>query len=164
MDILRTIKTRRSIRKFQERKVPRKFLRMILEGGRWAPSGLNNQPWGFLLIEEKEKLRELARFTLCGEIIRAAPAVICVFLNTGESYDRDKDLMAVGAAVENMLLTISSLGLGGCWLGEILKRKKQAEKFLKIPGIFELAAVIALGYPEEKPRGQRKSLRQIVIK
>ena len=120
-DILKIIKGRRSIRKFNIKKVEKDKIRNILTAGRWAPSGLNNQPWRFVLIESQKYKDKIAQLTEYGGIIKKAPIAILVFLDKNSSYDRDKDIMAIGACVQNMLLEAHSLGLGSCWLGEILK-------------------------------------------
>jgi nitroreductase len=87
-----------------------------------------------------------------------------VFLDKAESYHRVKDIQAVGACVQNMLLTIHSLGLGGVWLGEILKNHEAVEKILEVPESCELMALIAMGHPAEtKGAGNRKPLHEVII-
>jgi len=87
-----------------------------------------------------------------------------VFLDKDESYDRTKDIQAIGACIQNMLLAIHALGLGGVWLGEILKNKDKVSKVLDAPDNLELMAVVALGYPAEKDRkGSRKGLDKVVF-
>ena len=86
-------------------------------------------------------------------------------MDAGSSYNRDKDLMAIGASIQNMLLEAHSLGLGGCWLGEILNKKEEVEKFLGLDEDLEIVAVITLGYSNEKsPKGTRKKLENLLIK
>jgi len=164
MDILRVIKSRRSIRKYSKKNIDPVRVELILEAGRWAPSGLNNQPWKFLVVRDKKEKEALGGFTEYGEIIRRADICICVFLDKRESYHREKDIMAVGACVENMLLEACSLGIGSCWLGEILNKRKKAEQFLVADKKLELMAVIALGIPcGEKVTGRRKKLSKIML-
>lgn len=164
MEVREAIRTRRSIRKFLEKPVGEEEIREVLEAGRWAPSGLNNQPWRLVVVRDRSMAEELAGCTKYSSIVRAAPVLICVFLNHSESYDRDKDLMAIGALVQNMLLAAHSLGLGSVWLGEILKAKEKVREILHVPPGHELAAVVALGWPAEvKGRGDRKPLEEIVL-
>ena len=162
--MLEVIKTRRSIRKFTSEDVDDKTINQIIEMGTWAPSGLNNQPWKFVVIKDKEVLEELSQQTVYSHIIQNAPVCIAVFLDNEESYDRVKDLQAIGACLQNMLLTIHYLGLGGVWLGEILKNREKVERILKVPEKLELMAVVALGHPaEKKESGSRKPLDQVII-
>jgi nitroreductase len=72
-----------------------------------------------------------------------------VFYNIPEGYNRDMDLLAFGACVQNMLLPAHSIGIGTVWLGEILNRKSEINTLLEITDNYELMAVIALGYPAE---------------
>ncbi len=55
MSVLKLIKTRRSVRKFQKEIVSKGMILKILEAGRWAPSGLNNQPWRFMVLAKNKK-------------------------------------------------------------------------------------------------------------
>ena len=164
MDILKLIKTRRSVRKFKKGVVPKEVIEQILEAGQWAPSGLNNQPWRFMVLE-KEKKNDLADYTEYSHIIKSADKAILIFLDKESSYNYEKDLMAIGACIENMLLYIHSLGYGACWLGEILNQRKKIQEFFKIPQNLELTAVIAIGHPLKAPSaGRRKQLKDLIIR
>jgi nitroreductase len=99
-DILSIIRARRSIRNFSGKKLTSADISRILEAGRWAPSGLNNQPWRFLVIEDKELRNRISVFTSYGSILRRAAAVVIVCMDVADSYNRDKDLMAIGASIQ----------------------------------------------------------------
>lgn len=163
MNLLELIKSRRSIRKFSEKEVAEEHIQMILEAGRWAPSGLNNQPWRFMVARDKKIRMKLSELTSYGEIIKNAPVCILVFLDSDASYDRIKDTLAVGACIQNMLLEAHSLGLGAVWLGEILKNKDKVALLLKAPSSCELMAVVALGHPLECPESERLSLDELIL-
>lgn len=164
MDIIEIIKTRRSIRTFTSQKVEGELVAEILEAGRWAPSGLNNQPWRFAVICKPALKKEMATLTRYARIVRSAPVLIAVFLDTNESYHRTKDLQAAGACIQNMLLEAHSVGLGAVWLGEIIKSSDAIRDLLKLPAALELMAVVALGHPAGAPlRGKRKPLDKLVL-
>jgi nitroreductase len=164
MDFLELCKSRRSVRRYEEKEVPEDAILKILEAGRWAPSGLNNQPWKFMVVRKREKINELAEFTKYKHIVERAKALIVVFLDLDEMYDRIKDVQAIGASIQNMLLEAHNLGLGSCWIGEVLNRKEKVEEFLGVPENLELMAFITLGYPSEAPKSSRKNLEEILIK
>ncbi len=165
MDLLKQIKERRSIRKYKTRQVPDSLVSQILEAGRWAPSGLNNQPWRFLVVKDTATKNKLAGFTKYSQIIKNANTVILVFMDNQVTYNRDKDLMAMGACIQNMLLAAHSLGLGACWLGEILNHKKAVSSYLELPVDLELMVVISLGYSADKlKKGKRQALKSLMIK
>ena len=164
MDILETIKSRRSVRKFENIQVPEELLEKILEAGRWAPSGLNNQPWRFAVISDVSIREMFSQLTHYSRIVASSQILIAVFLDTAVSYDRTKDVQAVGACIQNMLLEAHSLGLGAVWLGEILKSREQISEILGLGKELELMAVIALGYPAESPKNsRRKELKSLII-
>lgn len=166
-DILTLIKTRRSIRNFLDTPPADPAVKKIIEAGRWAPSGLNNQPWRFLVIDDaatKDKLADLTRY---GSIIRKAACLIVVFMDAADSYNRKKDLMATGACIQNMLLEAHSLKLGACWLGEILNRKNDVARLLGSDENTELMAVVALGYPRPADRikkGCRRPAKDLMLR
>ncbi|MHA1301945.1 MAG: nitroreductase family protein, partial [Candidatus Helarchaeota archaeon] len=148
MELNQKIKGRFSVRKFKSNSVSDDLLKEILDSARWAPSGLNNQPWKFIILKDPQIKDEVAAQTHYSQIIRNAPICIAVFYDKDEGYNYVKDVQAIGAAIQNMLLAISNLELGGVWLGEILNKRENVEKILNVPQAYELMAVIALGYPD----------------
>ncbi|MHA1269263.1 MAG: nitroreductase family protein [Candidatus Helarchaeota archaeon] len=142
--MIEKIISRKSIREFLPDKVENEIVLKILECARWAPSGLNNQPWEFIVVELENK-EKIAQCTKYGHIIKSAPIIIVVYYNKDRGYNYVKDIQSIGAAMENMLLGIHLLGLGGVWLGEILNKKDDVDKILEVPEYFELMGVIAFG-------------------
>ena len=163
METLEAIKTRRSIRVFQDKPVEWENILIILDAGRWAPSGLNNQPWKFRILDDAEEKSQVADQTRYSDMLKNAPVSIAVFLDTKESYDRTKDVQAIGACVQNMLLAAHDQGIGACWIGEILKNKEKVNAILRVPEEYELMAVVALGYPAKKDaKADRKKLEELL--
>jgi len=156
-EVLEAIRQRRSIRKYTQEDVSEDDLQTILEAGRWAPSGLNNQPWRFVVVRQQTVKDKIAPLTRYHEIIRKAPVIIAVFLDNSASYDRVKDCQGIGACMQNMWLAIHALGLGGVWLGEILKNRERVADILEVPQDFELMAIMAVGHPRDR---EQKSWRQ----
>lgn len=160
--VLEAIRSRRSVREFEDRDVPDELIEKLLTAGIWAPSGLNNQPWRFTVVKDANKREALSKLTSYGHIILSAPVCIAVFMDTEASYDRTKDTMAIGACNQNILLAVHSLGLGGVWLGEILKNKETVRELLGAPEPYELMAVLAIGYPAPKDRSStRRDVREV---
>lgn len=147
MDLLQGIFTRRSIRKFTSQPVERSHLMEIMKAGTWAPSGLNNQPWRFVIITNEQLRSKLAILTRYHQTIEDAPACIAVFVDKDSIYDELKDHQAMGACIQNMLLAAHAIGLGTVWLGEILKNGDKVRTLLELPENLELMAVVAIGYP-----------------
>lgn len=162
--ILAAIHQRRSVRKYTDEPVSEELVAQVLEAGRWAPSGLNNQPWRFVIIRDEKTRQGLSTLTKYSRIVRECALCIAVFYHIPDGYNRDKDLMGIGAAIENMLLAAHSLELGAVWLGEILNRKDQVHGLLGTDPEDELMAVIALGHPDEAPHSKRNRLESLIIK
>lgn len=164
MEAIQAIRTRRSVREFRDDPVAEEDLDSVLEAARWAPSGLNNQPWRFMKILDRALMKDLAQLTKYRGLVAGAPALIAVFLEPGDVYDRTKDLQSAGAAIQNMLLAAHDRGLGACWLGEILNKREEVEEMLGVSGEMELMALVAVGHPVERERaGVRHSLEMLVI-
>ncbi len=164
MDILEIIKSRRSVRIFREAQVSDELIEKILEAGRWAPSGLNNQPWRFAIIRDKLINDMFSKLTRYSRTVKGSQVLLAVFLDNSVSYDRTKDVQSAGACLQNMLLEAHSLGLGGVWLGEILKNSEKIREMLGLRKDLELMAVIALGFPAESPKaGNRKELKELIV-
>jgi len=161
--MLEAIRSRRTIRRYSAQKVTEDLLFSILEAGRWAPSGKNSQPWRFILVQDPKVKEALSNCTRYGSIIAEASAIIALFLDSQSGYDRVKDLQAIGACMENMLLAAHSVGLGASWQGEILNRRGEVEGLLGVPSHFELMAVLTLGYPVvSDSSSSRRELEELV--
>ena len=150
------IKNRRSIREFSERPVEHELLLSIINAGIWAPSGLNNQPWRFVIIRDHEINSKLSAQTSYGHIISGAPVPIAVYLDREIMYDSVKDHQAAGACIQNMLLATHELGLGAVWLGQILKNKDQVNAILQLSDQYDLMALLAFGYPQHRNQQSRR--------
>jgi len=161
--ILKTLCVRRSRRRFKDKEISLESVDTILEAARWAPSGLNNQPWRFIVIKEKDTRFQLAQLTKYSRIVQTCNTCILVFYHTPSGYNRDKDIMSIGASIQNILLASESMGIGAVWLGEILNRKDDVNRILEVADENELMAVIAMGYSDENPEKGRKELKELII-
>ncbi|MFZ5759278.1 MAG: nitroreductase family protein [Thermodesulfobacteriota bacterium] len=163
--VLHAIRTRRSIREFTAEPVAADDLREIIRAGIWAPSGLNNQPWRFVVVTTDELRRQLAETTHYRHIVLAAQALIAVYLDQEAMYDEVKDHQAAGACIQNMLLAAEALDLGAVWLGQILKNKVRVNEILGLAARFDLMAVIALGHPAHRnQQSTRKEIDEFILK
>ncbi len=146
-DVLKAIRTRRSVRRYTDAPLSREQIEAILEAGRFTPSGKNTQPWRFVIIESESKRSELATLFPQQGLVAAAPVTLAILLDREAGYDELKDVQGIGAAIENILLAIHSLGLGACWMGRA--RDKEIERFLGAREGEELMALIPIGHPAE---------------
>lgn len=163
--VLAALRERRSIRKYTDEPVTDEELRAVLDAGRWAPSGLNNQPWRFLVVRRGDPRQDvLASHTKYARIVRDAAALLCVFLDRAAMYNARKDHQGAGACIQNILLAAHALGLGGVWLGEIINQEAALLPALGLsPEALEMMAVIALGRPAQKGSSERKPLESLLL-
>ena len=165
MNLLEGIYTHRSVRQFTDQPVDRELLIEIIKAGIWAPSGLNNQPWRFVIVRSDEMRKELAKNTRYNFTIERAAACIAVFVDKSVMYNDVKDHQSMGACIQNMLLAAHALGLGAVWPGEVLKNADAVRLLLSLPENMELMAVVAIGHPaSDKHSSKRKNLSEVLLK
>jgi nitroreductase len=147
---------RRSIRKYKETPVEREKILSILEAARIAPSAGNRQPWHFIVVENKETIKQLAK----SEWAAKAPLMIVGLADQEASPSWcSNDL---GIAFEHIALAVTNLGLGGCWMGQT-GREDLIRKLLGVPNNLSPVAVMPIGVPDESPPPkERKSLSDVV--
>jgi nitroreductase len=156
MDLLDIIQTRRSIRTYKKQELPQGTIEKLLEAARWAPSAGNVQPWEFVVGSSPKTKQELAQAAYEQTDIEEASIVIVVCADekrAAESYGiRGKTLYCLqdtAAAIQNILLTASSLGLGSCWTGAF--KEDEIKKVINAPKGIRPVALIPIGYPNEAP-------------
>jgi nitroreductase len=148
--------SRRSVRAFQPGNVDETTVRDLLEAAMAAPSAVAKDPWDFVVIGRRATLAKLADGLPNGKMIADAPLAIVVCGDLRRAHDRQLSylLQDCAAAIENLLLAASALGLGACWLG-IHPREKRIEHVRELLGIPEHVipvAAIAAESPEPRTR------------
>ncbi|MCM1099826.1 MAG: nitroreductase family protein [Clostridium sp.] len=154
MNTLETIKSRRSIRKYDANAaVPREHVTQILEAAMMAPSACNTRPWEFVVVESGEMKEEIMRVMPYARMLATAPVaiVICGRPDLQENVCEGFWPQDCGAAAQNILLAAKELGYGTCWCGcyPLAHRVEPMQKLLDVSSI--PFAVIALGKAEESP-------------
>lgn len=153
MDAIDALKTRRSIRLYEEKPVPRKMIEQIIDTARLAPSANNIQPWEFVVVTDPGTRKKIADLTDYGKFIAQSGACVAVFAKDVKHYLED-----ASAATENILVAARALGLGTCWVAGYKKAYgAPVVELLGVPAGFSLVALISLGYPAEEaePHGKR---------
>lgn len=156
MDVFTCCMTRRSCRKYLSKPVEFEKLGVMVEAACHAPSAGNLQHWKFVLVTDSDMISKIADFAYQQYWIKTAPALIaaCSLYERPERFygKRGSQLYAiqsVAAAIENMLLTATAMGLGTCWVGGFFEER--VKDLLKVPSNVNLHALITVGYPDEEP-------------
>lgn len=174
--MLKQIADRRSVRKYQDRKIEREKLLEILESGRMAPSGTNAQPWGFLVVENEETKMRIAAVDHNQKWMLTAPTFIVGIADAssrlgdveGLVLDENSPQSALKKAIRDtaiamgyMMLEAENQGLATCWTGWY--DQKEMKEAAGIPDDKYVVGVLTLGYADEAPKARpRKSLDEIV--
>ncbi|MFH1470622.1 MAG: nitroreductase family protein [Candidatus Micrarchaeota archaeon] len=158
MEIMEAIKTRRSVRKFDAKEVSEELITKILEAGMQAPSAGNQQPWHFVVIRDKETLKQIPKFSPYAAMVEHASLAILVCGDTSNERYKGFWVQDCSAAIENMLLAIHGLGLGAVWTAAHpwKDREEGYKKLVGLPeGIVPLA-LIPIGYPAQNPKSENR--------
>jgi nitroreductase len=187
MDVMQAIDTRRSIRRFKSDPISDDAIRTILEAGIKAPSGKNKQPWEFVIVKG-EKRAEMVQIMREGtqafkaqhgnvgsaensaRIMEQAPVTIFVFNPYGTFPWQEKsieqqifetvDVQSVGAAIQNMILAATDLGIGSLWICDVFFAYEGLCNWLNKD--CQMVAALSLGYSDESPPARpRKNLDEI---
>lgn len=143
---------RTSIRKFEDRPVPKDKLMTILRAAMQAPSAVNQQPWEFYVVTDTAAKTALSKISPYAGCAAGAPVVIVpVYRKNGlraPSYAQ----IDMAIAQENMWLETDAQGLGGVWLGiaPLADRMAAVRDVLQLPEDLEAFSLFALGYPAEE--------------
>jgi nitroreductase len=170
-EVIKTIYTRRSVRKYKSKAVPKAIIEQIIDAGRMAPSAMNSQPWKFLVLTDKQIIQTLSKETAKAAavhfpllhgvnmvtskdiIFHGAPVVIFLAASAKNTWAP----LDIGMCAQNMMLAAKSLGLETCPVGlaRFAEETLLAQR-LKILKGEEIQLAIVLGYGDEKPKVHRR--------
>jgi nitroreductase len=165
LDVFEAVRTRRSIRAYQDKPVEKEKLTRVLEAGRLSPSAVNQQPWHFIAVTDKAA-RESLLPAYNHRWFVDAPAIIvaCAFPEKAWSRQDREEYWKVDVAIalQSMVLVARELGLGTCWIGAF--NEKKVKEALGIPREVRVVALTPLGYAAEKkgPVVDRKPFDEII--
>ncbi len=167
MNIYDVIAQRRSIRKYEDRRIEEDKLKRVLNAARLAPSGKNVQAWKFLVVRDQKLKEQLVPACKGQKFMAQADAAIAVAVNEEEVYQGHGNYMTSFAvdgaiALDHLTLAATSEGLGTCWIGAF--DEDQVREILEVPWPYRIVALTPLGYPAQEGRDRgRKSLEEVVI-
>jgi len=139
------------VRQFTDRRVPADLVRAIVEAGRLSASSINLQPWHFVVIEDRARLRELGAIMRTGPYTAAASFAVVVLVEKASPYA----VSDASRAIQNMILAAWAAGVGSNWVG--FGPMPKVEQLLGVPDTLEGLAVLPFGYRAGEPgKGKKK--------
>ena len=157
MDVFEAVRTLLAVRSYQDTPVPDAVAHKIVEAGRMTASGMNAQPWHFIVIQSPDMLHQLGALARTGPYIAQAPLAIVVAM--------DKSPLAVAdasRAIQSMVLTAWAEGVGSNWVG--FHGLEAIKPLLNIPDDLDVLAILPFGYPGQavgQGKKQRKPLAEV---
>jgi nitroreductase len=156
METLDTIFSRRSIRKYLPKPVPRDVIEKILKAGMNAPSAGDEQPWHFIVIDKQDLLEKISEFHPYAKMLKDAPAAVLVCGDQSILKFKDLWVQDCSAASENMLLAAHDLGIGAVWIGiypagDLIGEVRST---FNIPQHIVPFSIIGIGYSAEEKTGR----------
>ena len=158
MDAFEAVRTLLAVRSYQEKPVPDAVVRRIVEAGRLTGSGMNGQPWHFIVVRDREMLKKLGASASSGPYIAQAPLAVVVATDKKSRFG----VSDASRAIQSMLITAWADGVGSNWVG--FGGMEKARTLLDIPASLDVLAVLPFGYPARavgKGKKQRKALHEV---
>jgi nitroreductase len=160
MEVLDTIHSRRSIRKYRDEPVPEDLIQKLLAAAMQAPSACNQQPWQFVVIDEGATLAKIPGFMPNAAMAAKAPLAIlvCGDLHLGVEKSEGYWVLDCAAATQNLLLAAHALGLGAVWTG-VYPREQRMESLRRLVGLPENViahSLVVIGYPAEQVQPEER--------
>jgi nitroreductase len=158
MEVFDAVRTVLAVRQFQDKPIPESVIDEIVESAHLTASSMNGQPWHFIVVQDKEMLRQLGSLVQTGRYIAQAPLAIVVGME-----DSPYAVSDASRAIQSMILTAWSHGVGSNWTG--FANLPQINPVLGIPDNIAILAVVPFGYPRAnigKGKKKRKPLGEVV--
>ncbi|MEZ4737025.1 MAG: nitroreductase family protein [Caldilineaceae bacterium] len=152
MEVYEAVRTVLAVRSYEDKAIPADLVRRIVEAGRLTGSSMNRQPWHFLVVENRDTLRQLGALAQSGPYIAQAPLAVVVITEPSPYALSD-----ASRAIQSMMLTAWAEGVGSNWVG--FGGFPTVKTLLGIPAEMDVLAILPFGYPAQTT-GQGKKQRK----
>jgi nitroreductase len=154
VDVFDAVRTVLAVRSYRPDPVPDDVVHRIVEAARLSASASNRQPWHFVVVRDRDTIRELGRLVTTGPYIAEAPLAIVVAVEkTGFSF------ADAARAIQSMVLTAWADGVGSNWAGG--PGMDQVKGLLGIPDELDVVAVLPFGYPAQAAGAGKKTRKPL---
>ena len=152
MDVVEAVRSLLAVRRYQDRPVPEAVVRRIVEAGWLTGSAMNAQPWHFVVVQDRDRLRQLGALARTGPYVAQAALAIVVLVDRSRFAVSD-----ASRAIQSMLLTAWADGVGSNWVG--FGGLDDVKPLLGVPAGLDVLAILPFGYPVGVA-GRRKKQRK----
>ena len=143
MEVFEAVRTVLAVRRYRQDPVAPELIRRVVEAGRLSASAQNLQPWHYVVIADRATLGRIGEIISTGRYASRASFAIAVCV----VRDRRIALSDGSRAIQNMILTAWSEGIGSNWMG--FGRMPEIEALLGVPDAYQTLTVLAFGHPAE---------------
>jgi nitroreductase len=157
VEVFDAVRTVLAVRSYRDSPVPPDTVRQIVEAGRLTASSMNGQPWHFIVVENRDTIRQLGRLARTGPYVAQAPLAVVVAIEETRFAVSD-----ASRAIQSMVLTAWSEGVGSNWVG--FHGLTEVKPLLGIPDNLDVLAIIPFGYPAQaygRGKKERKALSEV---
>ena len=144
---------RRSVRKFKCDSVSNELISKVISSARQSPSARNQQPWRFVVVKNKQMLKDLSKVSKYSAFLESAPAVIAILKVSDDLLSTpDMAVQDLSCCMTYKMLEATSLGLGTCYMG-IWPRQERisaCNKALNLKDGLNTFALMPIGYPQDE--------------
>jgi len=159
MDALKALRTRCSVRQYADDPVAADLVDQVVDAGRLAATGMNVQPWEFVVVTDPAVRAKLAAVGENAKTLAGVPVCVVVFCKDTRYFVEDGS-----AATQNMLVAARALGLDSCWIaGDKKPYADTVAGLLSVPEGYKLVSMVAVGYAKERPaRASKRPLAEVI--
>jgi nitroreductase len=150
--VIDAILRRRSIRQYRGVPVNKSDIQLLLKAGMYAPSARNQQPWHFVVIDQRKLLNSIMDVHPYASMLSGAELAILVCGDENLELSKGYWPVDCAAATQNILLAAHAVGLGGVWLGVYPRKERQKgiRELIALPDHVHPFSLVSIGYPAEE--------------
>jgi nitroreductase len=147
--VFEAVRTVMAVREFQDREIPDDVMDRIVEAGHVSASAMNRQPWHFVVVRDRERLRELGDLVKTGPYIAGAAAAIVAAYQRASQWG----VSDTSRAIQSMLITAWGEGVASNWSGGA--GSEEVRRFAGLPETYEVLGVVPFGYAKQVVQGRK---------
>lgn len=158
MELMEAIRTRRSIRKFEDKPITDDMVHQMLDAAMMAPSAGNAQPWRFVVVNEREVLDSMVELHPYIKMVTQAQLGIIVCADLSLEKFPGYWVQDCSAAMQNLLLAAHGLGIGAVWTGihPMEDRVSAFKKMFAMPDNVIPLGFVPMGWPTQQPKSESR--------